>query len=314
MGAMKNTALLFSLLVLCLPALAQEQAADTGNNEEFNQTCILGKAETGDTGNYRPCKAEPRNNDLIDQGFSSARLDRQTLKNTDALWLHGVCKFVDNRSTDSDFFIPFRSADEWKAFLRNMPKMMVAYGCCMPRQLEARDVVTPTQRCEGGWRLQGVVDNNNLTSPLMNLAGISFVGVDGEPVELPLIRDDASTYFEYQGQKEFAARFRCSDGSAGDTGLPVDEHGEDDITIIGEAPPATPGEEGHVPFRVRCNRGEWNTVSLRPCAESQYEYSASCEAYGYPPGTRGAVRILVRTICPSEEKVEEVLEKDCTAK
>jgi hypothetical protein len=301
----------FLLFLAAVPALAADGAPDLSDARERQQVCMIDKHLTETGKEYDACDADPENNSLIAKGYKAARLDRQTQKARQAIWVHDQCRFVDNVSGTTDYFVPFATAEEWESFRRNPPKNIRMAGCCEPRDLLVTDIITPSQKCPGGWLLQSVVSMDDYTTVLMTPSGNNFIGLEGVKVELPLLRDDENAIFEYHGQKQFAARFACTGGEPPVTGTPVPDKPEDDITIIGTAPDATPGEIGHVPFVAKCNRKRWLTISVRPCTPSEHVQVASCQDYGFPVGTVGEVQIISRTICPAEQRSEEVVTSGC---
>lgn len=305
---MKRILLIFALL-FAAPAFAQEE--DTASAVQQSQICLLDRDVAEDGKSYRTCAAQPVEDGLLAEGFFGARISRLQLNTTQPIWVHGICKFIDNKAGGVDSFIPFKTAEEWHAFLEHMPKQMTAVGCCTPRALVPADIVTPPMRCAAGWRLKDIRDASG--SIIMRIAGGRFVAMDGTPVQLPLLRDDEKAVFTYNGMRELHAYFVCGGGpkpkDPSDEGVLVEPRG-DDLTRTGEGTLSPPGELMDMPFSARCDAGEWKTYSARPCFESTHSYSVSCETYG--TSGDGEVVIMRRTTCPTGESREEVISNSCS--
>lgn len=301
------------LSVLIAPC-ARLQAQDSAHAQDDTQTCLIDRTQSTDGRSYTSCVAEPHNNSLREEGFSSARLERGTQNTTQPIWAYNICRFIDNRSDADDFFIPFGNATDWEQFTQKMPKWMAAFECCLPRDLKVSDIITPAQPCTQGWQLLGLYNNADYSTPIMTPAGNGFVNVaDGKPAQLGVGRDDNHTFYSYNGITDFAARFRCGgpNATSKNEGVPVEENPEEGITVVGQPVPANEGDEGMVPVRMTCNQKKWKIISVRPCVETAYTYTASCEAYGYPTGTLGHVTIEVKLSCPANKQEEKVAEIKC---
>lgn len=302
--------LLFLLFFLALPATAQEKSA----TQDYAQTCLIDRTQANDGREYKSCVAEAHNDSLREEGFSSARLERGAQNTTQPIWAYNICRYIDNRSDTQDFFIPFGNQTDWEQFTQKMPKWMAAYECCLPRELKVGDIITPAQPCTQGWQLLGLYNNADYSAPLMTPSGDGFVNsADGKPATLGVGRDDNHTLYSQNGITDFAARFRCGgpNATSNNEGVPVEENPEEGITVVGQPVPANAGDEGMVPVRITCNQKKWKTISVRPCVETSYSYTASCEAYGYAPGTLGHVTVQVTLACPDNKQTEKVAEIKC---
>lgn len=278
--------------------------------------CIVDKTKAVDGQTFQSCDAEPVNNALLMKGFTIARLDRGTIKSRQPIWVHNLCRYIDNRSPTQDVLVPFGTEEEWVTFNKLVPGIMKTAGCCAPRPLTVHDVPEPTAPCVGRWVLQQVVSSNSLgqnanaadqvVDEKMKVgASEGLLNAQGAALNLPIARDDDNTSFTVDGVREFAARFMCVNEEAAAPGG----------TAAGEANadnPASNGDVLYVSFTINCTGERWTPVILQNfCVPFESTRAYACEMAGYPAGTAGVVIMAEKTLCPKGTTTRTLVKDDC---
>lgn len=305
--------LCLALCVMAAPVVAQN-AAPVNGPPLNNRICIIDKTKAVDGQTFQSCDAPPENDALLAKGFMIARVDRGTIKSKQPIWVHGMCRYIDNRSPTQDVLVPFGTIEEWKTFNQFVPGIMNLAGCCVPRALSIRDIPEPTNPCIGKWKLQQVVTSNSVTQATsaadmvpdekMKLGGGSeLVSSAGAALVLPMARDDDNTTFAIDGVREYAARWSC-ENDEGNAGAPVPSEGDD--------APASHSDVLYVSFTLNCTHEQWTPVILQTfCVPSETQRAYSCDAAGYAAGTSGDVLIYVKTLCPKGTTTLSLISDTC---
>lgn len=307
------------LMIACMasPAFAQDPKFVVQPGPPLNtRICIVDKTKAVDGQTFQSCDAEPANNALLMKGFTIARLDRGTIKSKQPIWVHNLCRYIDNRSPTQDVLVPFGTEEEWQTFNKLVPGIMKTAGCCVPRPLTVRDVPEPTAPCVGRWVLQQVVSANSLgqnVNPAEQVvdekmkvgAGDALLTAQGATLNLPIARDDDNTNFTIDGVREFAARFTCVNEEAAAPGG----------TAAGEANaenPASNGDVLYVSFTINCTGERWTPVILQNfCVPFESTRAYACELAGYPAGTAGDVIMFEKTLCPKGTTTHSLVKDTC---
>ncbi len=307
------------LIWLCVvtPALAQDPQFVVQPGPPLNtRICIVDKTKAVDGQTFQSCDAPAENNALLMKGFMIARIDRGTIKSKQPIWVHNLCRFVDNRSPTQDVLVPFGTEDEWLTFNKLVPGIMKVAGCCQPRTLTVRDIPEPTAPCVGRWNLQQVVSAASLgqgANPAEQIVdekmkvggGDAMISSNGAPLSLPIARDDDNTAFTVDGIKEFAARWVCSnDEPTAAVPMPVPEGSEDN--------PSSNGDVLYVSFTLNCTGERWTPVTLQNfCVPYENSRAYPCEMMGYPAGTAGDVIMHEKTMCPKGTTTRSLIKDSC---
>ncbi|MDX1923103.1 MAG: hypothetical protein SFW65_08255 [Alphaproteobacteria bacterium] len=314
---MRFTGIFFlTLLFGVSPALAQDPQFAVQPGPPLNtRICIVDKTKAVDGQTFQSCDAAPENNALLMKGFMIARIDRGTIKSKQPIWVHNVCRYVDNRSPSQDVLVPFGTEDEWLTFNKLVPGIMKVAGCCVPRTLTVRDIPEPTSPCVGRWTLQQVVSTASLgqgANPAEQIidekmkigGGDAMLSSNGAPLSLPISRDDDNTAFTVDGIKDFSARWMCSnDEPTAATPTPVAE---------GDENPASNGDVLYVSFTVNCTHEQWTPVTLQNfCVPYENNRAYPCEMMGYPAGTAGDVIMYEKTMCPKGTTTRSLIKDSC---
>ncbi len=305
----------FFVIFLALFFLVTPLAAQEGPPIN-TRICIIDKTKAVDGQTFQSCDAAPENNALLAKGVMIARIDRGTIKSKQPIWVHGLCRFIDNRSPTQDVLVPFGTEEEWTTFNQLVPGIMKVAGCCVPRAVTVRDIPQPTNPCIGKWNLQQVVTANSVTQASTSTAeqvpdekmrvggGDTLVAMTGNALEFPMARDDDNTAFTIDSIREFAARWSCENDEG--TTTPVTAPAENEDT------PASHSDVLYVSFTLNCIHEQWTPVLLQTfCVPSETNRAYACEAAGYPAGTAGEVIMYEKTLCPKGSTTRSLIKEAC---
>ncbi len=255
---------------------------------EVATQCSIDHAVSGAI-EFQQCPTSATNDAILTQ-FDGVRLD--TNNSDTPIWVHGICRYVDNTHATDALFIPLKSAEEWKAFYTTPPAHVHLAGCCLPRAMRVDDVPFPPAQCETGWNLKGIVD---IHKQLVALAsGDEFTLAPGltedssYPIlNLPVSRDDRSARLpdSTDPTKAYTAFYRCGDtldyyidfhmqckntqwiaddiASSSDTPEPSYGRQTTDVTPANTQPDATCQISQVRTFSKRCDDGGAGSTSYR---------------------------------------------------
>ena len=306
------------LLALFVSSAANAQQPPAAVNPTAH-VCMVDKTTAVDGMVFKSCDAPPENNALLMRGFAVARIDRNTIKSKQPIWVHGLCRYVDNRSNNRDVLVPFGTAEEWQTFNKLVPDIMKVAGCCVPRNMSLRDIPEPTVPCLGQWQLRHVLASTSLgqdangqeklpeekmqRGPGSSGGADGIVTMAGTAVELPIARDDENTSFSIDGVREFSARWVC-EGEPTEAAAPPPAV-QDDTT-------SRDGNVLYVGFTVNCTQENWTPVTLQSfCLPYEGNRVYTCEQMGYAAGTKGEVILQEKTMCPTGATTRTLLRDGC---
>ncbi len=294
-----------------------------------SQTCALDKPLAG----FAQCPFGDSDNDLLNQGYNSARLDTDITLSGTPIWVHGACAYVDARGTSGPLFIPFNSATEWEAFLNaGTPGVNIA-ECCTPRALDVSDIPDPVAACSSGWNFEGLVDpNDNSRLIAKPNAGGTFTYVHGYgekagyPISrLPIQRDDigAKQPSGAHAGEAYVAKFTCTGmvspgashsggpfnfgaGGGGNINLTTAEgngtEGENRSSYGRSAKSGSSGVHEHfVGFHMQCVNNDWAHTSPTCFGETRDIIVEAC-----PNGADGKVVKAVIKQCDGTTATEVI--------
>ncbi len=306
---MRLVALFLALLFTAFTASAQQAGGPPLNT----RICIVDKNRAVDGQAFQSCDAPPENNALLAKGFMIARLDRGTIKSKQPIWVHGLCRYIDNRSPTQDVLVPFGTEEEWKTFNQLVPGIMKTAGCCVPRPVSIRDIPEPPSPCIGKWTLQQVMTSNSVAQAgnaadlvpdekMKPAGGDTLVSATNMELQFPIARDDDNTTYSIDGAREFAARWTCENSE----GIATPAVAE------GEEQPASHGDVLYVSFTLNCTREAWTPVILQSfCVPAETNRAYSCDVAGYAPGTPGEVIVYEKTLCPKGTTQRSLIKDTC---
>ncbi|MDX1923137.1 MAG: hypothetical protein SFW65_08425 [Alphaproteobacteria bacterium] len=205
-------ALLYFLAAFALPLHAQQPSGQ----------CTIDHSLRTNTDSFVQCPVSDSNDAILEAGFNGVRLDSSDEISKSPIFVHNICKYVDNNS-GSSLFIPLKTSEEWAAFLTRPVSGVHLAGCCLPRPMVVGDVPTPQTSCESGWVFKGLVDSADHThliaEPVSKSAESGFVLANNQsedgfyPVlKLPMNRDDISAVLPDNSRpsKSYTAQYACS--------------------------------------------------------------------------------------------------------
>jgi hypothetical protein len=320
--------IVFALAMVCANGAFAQQPAPAANPIRTPTICLMGKTTAVDGLKFQTCEAAPENNALLVRGFTMARLDRGTIKSKQPIWVHNICRFVDNRSNNRDVLVPFDTPENWQAFIKLAPDIMNVAGCCAPRRLAVDDVPEPTIPCLGKWVLRGVFAADSLTSAAgaekiieekMKISSDgALMDINNNDIQLPLVRDDDNVKFTFDNTQEFAAKWQCG-------GDPTEDAVKTDVIKNGVAvaPDAVKDNSAkdtaakdmdtlYVTFHMGCTRENWIPMAAEVlCLTSDDTKSMPCDQFGFPPDTKGEVLVQEKVTCPGGITTRDVIKDSC---
>ena len=272
--------------------------------------CIVDKTVAVDGLSFQSCERGSENDALLRRGFVMARLDRNTIKSKQPLWVHGICRYVDNRSSNRDVLVPFGTREEWQTFLKFVPDIMNVAGCCIPRPLTRADIPEPTTPCLGQWQLRQIFTADSVGEGKVPEEKMHYNGNDnlqtmaGETAQLPMARDDDNTSLMIDATREFAARWACEGEPTEKPAAPAAESGE----IVS----SKHGDTLYVSFSINCIKESWTPIIVQSfCVPYEGVRSLPCETLGHAAGTKGEVIMQEKTVCPTGTTSSTMIKDSC---